>query len=167
MLGGNSSKTNNYKYDTLTDTYMQLTNIPYDFTEGSTVAIGTNIYLFGSAVSSSRKYAYKYNTITNQYVKLDDMPYEFYDGNALVLNSNIYLFGDNINLYPNYTYKYNIPNFQNKEILVQNKELFKTKLTKQLQTYFNNAFIYDDDELKLYPCYYGDGTKWNLIEKAS
>lgn len=109
---------------------------------------------------------YKYNTLTNEYTQLANMPSEIYIRSAVVVNSNIYLLSNssNNNDSDSYIYKYNITDFQNKEILVQSKELYKTKLTKQLEAYFNNAFIYDDDELKPYPCYYGDGTKWNLIE---
>ena len=82
-----------YKYDTLTDTYTQLTNIPYEFYSGSAVSIGTNVYLFGSYVSSYRKYAYKYDTLTDTYTQLTNIPYEFYNGSAVSVGTNIYLFG--------------------------------------------------------------------------
>ncbi|MDE5830492.1 MAG: hypothetical protein K2H53_02140, partial [Clostridia bacterium] len=68
MLGtcyDNHIYTTTYKYDTLTDTYTQLTNIPYFFFDGSAVAIGTDIYLFGGENTSNytnRYNAYKYDT---------------------------------------------------------------------------------------------------------
>lgn len=54
-----------YKYDTKTNSYTQLTDIPYYFYDSSAVAIGTDIYLFGSGYYQSglypyAKYAYKY-----------------------------------------------------------------------------------------------------------
>ena len=49
----------NYKYDTLTNTYKKLEDIPYDFIEGSTVAIGNDIYLLGGSFSMNNVYKYK------------------------------------------------------------------------------------------------------------
>ena len=49
----------NYKYDTLTNTYKKLEDIPYDFVEGSTVAIGNDIYLLGGSSSMNNVYKYK------------------------------------------------------------------------------------------------------------
>ena len=49
----------NYKYDTLTNTYKKLEDIPYDFIEGSTVAIGNDIYLLGGSSSMNNVYKYK------------------------------------------------------------------------------------------------------------
>ena len=49
----------NYKYDTLTNTYKRLEDIPYIFIEGSTVAIGNDIYLLGGSSSMNNVYKYK------------------------------------------------------------------------------------------------------------
>ena len=93
LFGGSGNSTAAYKYDTLTDTYTQLTNIPYQF-YGSVASIRTDIYLFGSDSSSYHKYAYKYDTLTDTYTKLTNIPYEFYDGSVVSIGTNIYLFGD-------------------------------------------------------------------------
>ena len=90
-------------------TYTQLTNIPYNFYSGSAVAVGTDIYLFGSAQSSSYyKYAYKYNISTNTYTKLTNIPYNFYSGSAVAVGTDVYLFGSSNSTYYKYAYKYNI-----------------------------------------------------------
>ena len=92
LFGGSGNSTAAYKYDTLTDTYTKLTDIPYQF-YGSVASIGTNIYLFGSDSSSYHKYAYKYDTLTDTYTKLTNIPYEFYYGSAASIETNVYLFG--------------------------------------------------------------------------
>lgn len=155
------SKTTTYKYDTLTDTYTQLADIPYEFYNGDAITIKTDIYLIGGSFNST--HTYKYNTLTETYIKLTDIPYDFVNGSVTSIENNIYLFGSESSAYQENAYKYNITDFQNKKIVVQNKEAFKTKLTKQLQTYFNNAFIYDDNELKPYPCYW---RRWYSVEKS-
>ena len=93
LLGGQGNYTAAYKYDTLTDTYTQLTNIPYDFSYGSAVAIGTNIYLFGSSNSSHKQTAYKYDTLTDTYTQLTNIPYKFLRGSAVAIGTNVYLLG--------------------------------------------------------------------------
>ena len=105
LFGGNGYSTTAYKYNTLTDTYTQLTNIPYSFYFGSTVSIGTDVYLFGS--SDSYTTAYKYDTLTNTYTKLTDIPYNFRAGSAVSVGTNIYLFGSGAgSSYNKYAYKY-------------------------------------------------------------
>ena len=100
--GNTSTYKKMYKYDTLTDTYTQLTDIPYSFKYGSAVSIGTNIYLFGG--SSYPNYAYKYNTLTDTYTQLTNVPYNFYEGSAVSIGTNIYLFGGNGGVKATYKY---------------------------------------------------------------
>ena len=52
LFGSSVANTTAYKYDTLTDTYTQLTNIPYTFSNGSAIFNGVDIYLFGNATSN-------------------------------------------------------------------------------------------------------------------
>ena len=93
---GNTSAMYNlaYKYDTLTDTYTQLRNIPFIFVTGCAVSIGTDIYLIGSSDSSSTyKFMYKYDTLTDTYARLTDNPYSFYGGAAVAVGTDIYIIG--------------------------------------------------------------------------
>ena len=92
----------NYKYDTLTDTYTQLTNIPVNFHYGSAVAVGTDIYLLGG--ENSVRYIYRYNTLLDTYLKLSNIPYSFSYGSAVAIGTDIYLLGGNISGSKNYKY---------------------------------------------------------------
>ena len=79
--------------------------IPYGFYQGSAVAVGTDIYLFGG--SGSYTTAYKYNPTTNTYTKLTNIPYSFYYGAAVAVGTDIYLFGSASSGYYTTAYKYN------------------------------------------------------------
>ena len=93
LFGGSdsSSSTRNaytaYKYDTLTDTYTQLTDIPISFNWGAAATVGTDIYLLVN------KNTYKYDTLTDTYTQLTDIPYGFSRGNAISIGTNVYILG--------------------------------------------------------------------------
>lgn len=54
LFGGDDSvKSIAYKYDTLTDTYTELENIPYGFQTGSVVSINTKIFLLGGSINKT------------------------------------------------------------------------------------------------------------------
>lgn len=91
LFGGQGGNTTAYKYDTLTDTYTQLTNIPYDLFAGSAVSVGTDVYLLGGY--NSHTTAYKYDTLTDTYTPLANIPYNFYYSSAVSIGTNVYLFG--------------------------------------------------------------------------
>lgn len=81
-------------------------SIPYQFYQGSAVAIGTDIYLFGtkySTTASNHQIAYKYDTLTDTYTRLTNIPYEFYQGFAVAIGTDIYLLGKGT-----YNYKYDV-----------------------------------------------------------
>lgn len=109
LLGNNTMnyENYNYKYDTLTDKYTELSGAPTRLYQSSAVAIGTDIYIFGGGNSdTTRKTAYKYNTLTDSYIELADIPYSFYHGSAVVIGTDIYLLGTESSSYNNYLYKY-------------------------------------------------------------
>ena len=93
LLGGYKNRNAIYRYNTLTDKYIKLRDIPYEFYSGSAVAIETDIYLFGSENSSYKKYAYKYNTLTNTLTQLANIPYYFSYGCVIAIGTDIYLMG--------------------------------------------------------------------------
>ena len=93
-----------YKYNISTNTYTRLTDIPYDYRDGSTVAIGTDIYLFGGRAGNS---AYKYNTLTDTYTQLTDVPYTMVFSGIVAIGTDIYLFGSGNGSASQYAYKYN------------------------------------------------------------
>lgn len=70
--------------------------LPYTNIGNRMVAVGNNIYLFGSGGYSEhekQKYAYKYDTIEKEFTKLTDIPFWFIDGAAISIGTDIYLFG--------------------------------------------------------------------------
>ena len=69
--------------------YLQLENMPCDFTNGSAVTIGKNIYLFGGDYYGTK--AYKYNTITNTYTELNEVPYYCKSAFLQAIGRNIYI----------------------------------------------------------------------------
>ena len=91
--GNETNSLTAYKYNILTDTWTQLTDIPYYFFFGGTVAIGTDIYIFGSHNSSYSKRAYKYDTLTDTYTRLTDIPFNYTDMPVTSIGTDIYLFG--------------------------------------------------------------------------
>lgn len=96
-----------YKYDTLTDTYTQIANVPVNFLAGGCSAVGTNIYLFGG--TSNPTTAYKYDTLTDTYTKLTDIPFNFKYGRCATVGNYIYLFGSVYSTATmKYAYRYNV-----------------------------------------------------------
>ena len=81
-------------------------NIPYSFISSGAIDVGTDIYMFGGASSSSYTKAYKYDTLTDTYTQLANIPYNFYSGGIAVVGNDIYLLGGYGN--KRYNYKYNI-----------------------------------------------------------
>ncbi len=175
-----------YKYDTLTNTYTKLTDIPQQFYDGSAIVIDTNIYLLGgNSGSINPKYTYQYDTLTNSYTQLTDIPYPFYNGSAVAIGTDIYLLGgENTNhQQTNYIYntykqypqidkcKYNqtiivqsMPTTpENNNIYIIYGSTYATKLLEQMILNFANVFLYKDNEAQLYPIYYGNGTNWIKI----
>ena len=86
-------------------------SIPYPCWGNNCVAVGSDIYVFGSGTDGYRHYTYKYNTLTNTYTRLADIPSEFWGGNVVAVGNNIFLFGDYTDSY-NRAYKYSISNNQ-------------------------------------------------------
>ena len=91
LFGSGDSKTNCYKYDTLTNSYTKLTDIPYNFEDGRAISIGTDIYLVGAA--NYKTNCYKYDTLTDSYTKLANIPYNFAYGSIAKIGTDIYLLG--------------------------------------------------------------------------
>ena len=102
MFGGTGNNVAAYKYNTLTDTYTQLTSIPFEFQNGSVEAIGDYIYLFGGDINTTT--TYKYNILTDTYTQLTNIPYDFISGMTKAIGTNIYLFGGQGNTRKAYKY---------------------------------------------------------------
>ena len=81
-----------------TEKMSKLRNIPYSYYDGAAVAIGTNVYIFGSYNNLTN--AYRYDTLTDTYTKLTNIPVSFNGGKATVIGTDCYLFTQTT------TYKY-------------------------------------------------------------
>lgn len=117
FFGGinNVSSTNYYpygfKYNTLTNTYTQLSNMPYSAYGIGCEAYGTDIYLFGGRSNTYYNYTYKYDTLTDTYTRLIDIPISVGQMGTTIIDDNIYLFGGSISgTQTTNVYKYNITN---------------------------------------------------------
>jgi len=81
-----------YKYDTLTDTYTQLTNSPRAFYGGAVASVNTDIYLFGGGATNGSQVSYKYDTLTDTYTQITNLPYSLSGGAAVSHGTDIYVF---------------------------------------------------------------------------
>lgn len=81
-----------YKYNTLTNTYTRLKDVPFNSNRSTASVIGTNIYIFGSSVSPYNQ-AYKYDTLNDTYTQLANAPYQVYNASSVAYGNSIYLFG--------------------------------------------------------------------------
>lgn len=101
--------------------------------------------------------------ITEEYIQLTNIPYQFYYGSAVAIGNDVYLFGGFGSATKAYKYQPGTPLSNGYIYILTPDDAYKVKLSKLLQMYFYNAYIYDNNALLDYPCYYGDGTNWNLI----
>lgn len=100
--GGSGTRILAFKYDTLTDAYTQLANLPGKRMGMGICAIDNIIYLFGGCVQanaiSTQTACYKYHIETNTYEQIADYPTVGYSPytmylSAVPIGTNIYIFG--------------------------------------------------------------------------
>ena len=82
-----------YKYDTITNSCIEITAPQYSAKIDNLAVIGNEIYIFCVGSNNSWGNAFKYNVVTGVYTQLPDMP--FSDGNSRVdvYGTDIFLFG--------------------------------------------------------------------------
>lgn len=142
-----------YKYNTLTNTYERMDNLPEE--NSYTASIGTDIYLFCTQKS------YKYDTVSEEMVEIQKI--ELTSGSKILVGTELYFFGGSTYGETMNAYKCTIPFLKNNYIYIIGSEAYKLKLNKKVSLHFNKAQLYKDDEIKNYPCYYGNGIAWNAI----
>ena len=114
IFGGDYNNTDKraYKYNTLTNTYTQLANIPYSLAYGTAAAVGTDIYLINVNASDVYKVC-KYDTLTGVYTLLADVPIYFGQARSIADGTDIYIcqgYNNSDNNAMNRTYKYDTIN---------------------------------------------------------
>ena len=177
-----------YKYDTLTNAITSIsvpTTTDYRSAENAAVvAVGSDIYFFGSSYMMSYNRAFKYSTVTDEYISLADLPFtRYYDGSAVYVGTNIYLLGGYVQIssgtsaeyHYDYNYKYTVSletDIPNSSIVIDqgsngpySTELFDTPFIEGLLYKFNSIWLKDNDGVidAATPAYYGDGTQWVQI----
>lgn len=108
LFGGDySSSTLNhvYKYNLKNDTYTQLSNMPFKTAYCPGIAIGTDIYIFGSYNSTL---FYKFDTTTETYTNLANLP--AYLSGSVVANVGDYIYVTGGEKLITKMYKYSISN---------------------------------------------------------
>jgi len=108
-LSANVRTNTTYKYDTLTNTYTEMANMPYNAYNIKGVTVGTDIYLFGGGADVVLANACKYNTVDNTYSNIASLPIAMAGANITSDGKYIYIFGKITD--SNYGYvKYDIEN---------------------------------------------------------
>ena len=145
------SRTKLYLYNTSTDSYETLEDIPYDCRYGAGILVNDNIYVFGGPSVSNNvacSTAYKYNISNRQFTKLKDIPFRFARNNIIKIDNYIYLFGSSsdyktldgeLNAYETYkkSYRYNI----NSDSYERISDVPYDILVKRVELVGNNIYI--------------------------
>ena len=100
IFGGSNIRTTTtqaYKYDTLTDTYTRLTDVPNYVFYGDAVAIGTDVFIACGQVYNSTKSTwnngtlmYKYDTVHDTYESITAAPMYMYKNRMVAIGTDIY-----------------------------------------------------------------------------
>lgn len=93
---GSAASNKAYEYNTITDTWTILPNLPSNITQASAVALNGFIYITGATLGTTRQYVYKFNPIDNTYVELALPSVQRLNSKLLVHNNNIYCLGGHI-----------------------------------------------------------------------
>ena len=93
LFGRNAGQS--FKYDTIANTWISISNLPYPAQGITAVAIGTDIYVMGGQADSSIYYnkAYKYDTLTDSWAQLPNMTYNASFHAAAVVGTDVYIIG--------------------------------------------------------------------------
>lgn len=104
---GTATAYNVYKYDTLANTFTQLSNKPNGLYRVYRLSkMGTDIYLFGEGNGGLYNSAYKYDILSDTYIQLPNTPVRNVDGVSVAIGTDIFLLGGSNVADRNASYKY-------------------------------------------------------------
>lgn len=174
FFGGYSNTTSYktaYKFDTQTNEFTQLTDMPYEGYNMSITSVGDNIYLFG--LNTDKQSICIYNIADNSYTELESSSYYLGGTYAVNINDNkIFILGGINTPYKVSVYVLNNKDYDNNSIIVwsgNNKymtQLYTSdNIVGRLLFGFYKAYYYTtanklDASL---PLYYGNGKEWIKI----
>lgn len=174
FFGGYSNSTSYktaYKFDTQTNEFTQLTDMPYKGYGMSITSVGDNIYLFG--LNTDKLSICIYNIADNSYTELESSPYYLGYTYAVNINDNkIFILGGANSPRKIRVYVLNNKDYDNNSIIVwsgNNKymtQLYTSdNIVGRLLFGFYKAYYYTtanklDASL---PLYYGNGKEWIKI----
>ena len=91
LLGSSyvDTRNNHYQFNTASNAFTALPELPYMFTYGSAVCYQKEIHILGGAYS--KDYHYKWDG--NAWTQVSTLPYKLYTGKAIVFNNEIHILG--------------------------------------------------------------------------
>lgn len=93
LFGGINNSTKAYKFDSYSNSYTALKDIPFGYYGGMIVRIDNYIYLINSASSTGATAMYAYNVSTNAYTSLGTTPNARQYGVADIIDNVLYMMG--------------------------------------------------------------------------
>lgn len=176
LFGGydnNGSHNYAYKFNTVTNEFAKLTDMPYGGYKLGITNIGNDIYLFGlNTASTAGTDVYAYNIVNDTYIKLESASSSLNSSYAANVNDDkIYIFGGSS---PTkiHVYVLNNKDYANNSVVVwggNNKYMTQLYTNPNIEGRvlygFYKAYYYTTEN-KLdgsIPLYYGDGEKWIKI----
>ena len=88
---------------------INVSTLPYDFSQSSAVVLNGEIHILGSA--SNTRYHYKFDGTS--WSNVSTLPYDFYYGSAIVYNNEIHIMGSGYSSYTKYHYKWDGTSWSN------------------------------------------------------
>jgi N-acetylneuraminic acid mutarotase len=157
-----------YKYDTLTDSYTQLANVPINYISSfNLVVVGTDIYMYGSGAGLAGNPVRKYNTLTDTWTSLSSPP--FYVTNTVpqvvVDNDTMYFFYVSVNN-EICVYKYTISTATYSKVLSSSQisptgNIYKAELDFRIK-FGNNVYLFGCGGSTSY----NESYKYNLLDNS-
>lgn len=162
--------TDAYKFDTLTETYTTLANIPYTYKDAGAIYANGGIYLMGCSTAEAINDIYRYDIASNTYTKVNELIQDFRLGTVIEYEGVFYLFGGHTTLTSVVKLDLSSPLFADNTILIsQQSNTYKATLFKNVENLnieFSRIGFYDVETMQILdslPTYYGDGTTWTKI----
>lgn len=88
--GGSGDRVYMHKYNTLTNTYTRMKDLPYNFYNAAATAVGTDIYFTSNSVTQFTKY----DTLTTLFtVRAYPYPKRVWAGESCTYNGKVYVYG--------------------------------------------------------------------------